>query len=106
MIPNFLRSFVGNCDDKEVEGYLCSLLDKLLDKSKWRIVEHCDYLLPSFGTFEKSLSCFILLNKHLMHVTCEFTWGEFNLLNVVKFLKSLMGGNIQGFQFYHLHFKD
>ncbi|KAI5677525.1 hypothetical protein M9H77_08475 [Catharanthus roseus] len=51
MIPNFLDSFVGKFLVKKVEGYLCSLIEDLLDKSIRRIVETYSYKISSFETF-------------------------------------------------------
>ncbi|KAI5677950.1 hypothetical protein M9H77_08900 [Catharanthus roseus] len=52
MIPsNFLDSSVGKFLVKKVEGYLCSLIGDLLDKSIRRNIERCSYMIPFFETF-------------------------------------------------------
>ncbi|KAI5672663.1 hypothetical protein M9H77_13027 [Catharanthus roseus] len=52
MIPNyFLDPFVGKFLVKKVEGYLCSLIGDILNKSIRRNVERCSYMMPFFETF-------------------------------------------------------
>ncbi|KAI5673951.1 hypothetical protein M9H77_14315 [Catharanthus roseus] len=77
MIPsNFLDLFVGKFLVKKVEGYLCSLIEDLIDKSIRRIIQ--------------------------LENPCD----DHKILIGLKFLNAFLIENILGFQFYHLHFKE
>ncbi|KAI5652896.1 hypothetical protein M9H77_30083 [Catharanthus roseus] len=69
MIPsNFLYSCVGKFLVKKVEGYLCSLIEDLLDKSIRRIVETYSYMIPFFDTFVIALNGIAPFENYFLNV--------------------------------------
>ncbi|KAI5652955.1 hypothetical protein M9H77_30142 [Catharanthus roseus] len=69
MIPSyFLDPFVGNFYVKKVEGYLCSLIRDLLNKSIRRNIERCSYMIPSFETFVIALKGISPFKNHFLNV--------------------------------------
>ncbi|KAI5681507.1 hypothetical protein M9H77_02735 [Catharanthus roseus] len=106
MIPNFLDSFVGNFLVKKVEGYLCSLIEDLLDKSIRR--ERCSYMILFFETFIIALNGIAPFKNHFLNVKVQLEnpCDHHKFLIGLEVLKSILIEKILGFQFYHLHFKE
>ncbi|KAI5664179.1 hypothetical protein M9H77_23502 [Catharanthus roseus] len=71
MIPNFLDSFLGNFLVKKVEGYLCSLIEDLLDKYIRRIVETYSYMISSFETFVIAFKGIGPFENHFLNVKVQ-----------------------------------
>ncbi|KAI5672222.1 hypothetical protein M9H77_12586 [Catharanthus roseus] len=108
MIPNILDLVVGKLLVKKVEGYLCSLIEDLLDKSIRRIVETYFYMIPSFGTFVIAFKGIGHSENHFLNVKVQLEnpCDDHKFLNGLEVLKAFLIENILGFQFYSLHFKE
>ncbi|KAI5681420.1 hypothetical protein M9H77_02648 [Catharanthus roseus] len=104
MIPNFLDSFDGKFLVKKVEGYLCSLIEDLLDKSIRRIVETYSYMISSFGTFVIALKGICLFKIHFLNVKVQLEepCEDHKFLIGLEVLKAFLIENILIFQFYHI----
>ncbi|KAI5682065.1 hypothetical protein M9H77_03293 [Catharanthus roseus] len=69
LIPSyFLDPFVENFLVKKVEGYLCSLIGDLLNKSIRRDIERCSYMIPFFETFVIALNGIAPFENHFLNV--------------------------------------
>ncbi|KAI5676076.1 hypothetical protein M9H77_07026 [Catharanthus roseus] len=108
MIPNFLDSFVGKFRVKKVEGYLCSLIQDLLDKSIRRIVKTYSYMICSFEIFVVALKRISPFKNHFLNVKVQLEnpCDDHKFLIGLDVLKAFLIENILGFQFYPLHFKE
>ncbi|KAI5662715.1 hypothetical protein M9H77_22038 [Catharanthus roseus] len=107
MIPNFLDSFVGKFLVKKFEGYLCSLIEDLLDKSIRRIVETYSYMIPSFEFFVVALKGIGPFGNHFLNlkVQLENFCDDHKFLIGLEVLKAFLIETILGLQFYLLHFE-
>ncbi|KAI5664022.1 hypothetical protein M9H77_23345 [Catharanthus roseus] len=105
---NFLDSCVGKFLVKKVEGYLCSLIEDLLDKSIWRIVETYSYMIPFFETLVIVLNGLAAFENHFLNVKIrlENPCDDHKILIGLKFWNDIFIENILHFQFYLLHFKE
>ncbi|KAI5654537.1 hypothetical protein M9H77_31724 [Catharanthus roseus] len=108
MIPYFLDLFVGNFLVKKVEGYLCSLIGDLFNKSIWRNVVRCSYMISSFETFVIPLKRISPFKNHLWNVEVQFEdpCDDHKFLIGLEVLKAFLIENILSFQLYHLHFQE
>ncbi|KAI5681320.1 hypothetical protein M9H77_02547 [Catharanthus roseus] len=108
MIPNFLDSFHGKFLVKKVEGYLCSLIEDLLDKSIRGIAETYSYIISSFRTFAIALKGSGLFENYFFNVKVQLEdhCDDHKFLIGLEALKAFFIENILSFQFYHFHFKD
>ncbi|KAI5667127.1 hypothetical protein M9H77_16980 [Catharanthus roseus] len=109
MIPSdFLVLFVRNFLFKKVEGYLCSLIGDLLNKSIRRNVEKCAYMVPSFETFAIALKEISPFENHFLNVDVqlESRCDDHKLLIGIEVSKDFLIETILGLQFYLLHFEE
>ncbi|KAI5681342.1 hypothetical protein M9H77_02569 [Catharanthus roseus] len=93
---------------KKVEGYLCCLIEDLLDESIRRIVETYSYMKPFFETFVIAFKGIGFFENHFlnMKVQLEDPCYDHKFPIGLEVLKALLIENVLSFQFYHLHFKE
>ncbi|KAI5649943.1 hypothetical protein M9H77_35948 [Catharanthus roseus] len=109
MIPsNIFDPFVGNFLVKKVQGYLCSLIGDLLNKSIRRNVERCSYVIPSFETFVIVLKEISPFENYFLNVEVQLEshCDEHTLLIGIEVLKAFLIETILDLQFYLLHFEE
>ncbi|KAI5652920.1 hypothetical protein M9H77_30107 [Catharanthus roseus] len=108
MIPNFLDYYVGKFLVKNVEGYLYSLIEDLLDKSIRRIVETYSYIKSSFETLVIALKGIGPFGNNFLNVKTQLENPCDNpkFLIGLEVLKAFLIGTILVLQFYLLHFEE